>query len=110
MCFWQKMTIGNNAATGRNLQELPQMFALISLSSTCITKYTKQNKKSELHFLYTAAQSRHTFTFPIFYPAVIDYVQESLDLTFVERDTSDGLGGTSGLRCLEREPYELRLG
>lgn len=37
-----------------------------------------------------------------------DYVQVSLDLTFVERDTSDGLGGTSGLRCLrDREAYEF---
>lgn len=65
------------------------------------TTYKTKPKKSELRFLYTAAQSRHTFTFPV------SYVQESLDLTLVERDTSDGLGGTSGLRCLEREPYEL---
>lgn len=30
-----------------------------------------------------------------------DYVHESLDLTFVERETTEGLGGTSGLRCLK---------
>lgn len=29
-----------------------------------------------------------------------DYVQESLDLTFVESETTEGLGGTSGLRYL----------
>lgn len=29
-----------------------------------------------------------------------DYVHESLDLTFVERETTEGLGGTSGLRYL----------
>lgn len=69
-----------------------------------------KQKKSELHFLYTAVQSRRTFTFPVFHPAAIDYVQESPELAFVERDTRLGLGGTSGLRCLEREPYELRLG
>lgn len=28
------------------------------------------------------------------------YVHESLDLTFVERETTEGLGGTSGLRYL----------
>lgn len=59
---------------------------------------------------HTAVQSRRTFTFPVSNPAAIDYVQESPDLAFVEKDTRLGLGGTSGLRCLEREPYELRLG
>ena len=29
-----------------------------------------------------------------------DYVPESLDLTFVESETTEGFGGTSGLRCL----------
>lgn len=29
-----------------------------------------------------------------------DYVQESLDLTLVDSDTKEGLGGTSGFRCL----------
>ncbi len=31
-------------------------------------------------------------------------------MAFMDRDTRLGFGGTSGLRCLEREPYELRLG
>lgn len=30
-----------------------------------------------------------------------DYVPESLDLTLVESDTAEGLGGTSGLRYLK---------
>lgn len=38
--------------------------------------------------------------FPVLFSERADYVQESLDLTFVERDTKEGLGGTSGLRCL----------
>ena len=36
---------------------------------------------------------------------------ESLGLTFVESETTEGFGGTSGLRCLMpvrgSEPYEL---
>ncbi len=31
-------------------------------------------------------------------------------MAFMDRDTRLGFGGTSGLRCLESEPYELRLG
>lgn len=29
-----------------------------------------------------------------------DYVPESQDFAFVERETTEGFGGTSGLRCL----------